>query len=474
MAYGDQYINGQLTAAQLAALQGGGQVDLGGGWYAGGGGNLATGSRYYDDSGWHDPVVDPNAAKGLSIYSNDPAMNKQGGYYYNGALNADGSYGSVRENVQNDSLGSFFSGVLKDGAPAFALAALPFVPMAFAGAAAAGGAAEGAGAMSGMDLAADGALSGGNAIAGTYGAGAAGSAAGGGLLSGAGDTAATTAGDAAATTAGDSAATAGQTLSKATLDGTNVFGANSAANALDISALSAAAPGAASAAAVSQLASSLGYTGAATGAANFLKSLGIPGSAASLIAPLLGAAAGSQGVQSNTSQTKDIPDWLKPYVLGSNGQGGLLNYTNQLLTQQMQPGAMAGYDDMRTQGMGLLNGSIKFGRGDGASAGAGGATMAMGGMGAGAGLLGGGGLGTHMAGPATGGFAGFGNAAPDPGPYGSEAGGITGRAPTAQELALYAGMPGLGQGTAPAAALNVNNLGAAGRFFTGPGYRVEQ
>jgi hypothetical protein len=75
---------------------------------------------------------------------------------------------------------------------------------------------------------------------------------------------------------------------------------------------------------------------------------------------LAGAASGAQGQESESSQTRDIPSWLKPYVQKN------LGYASSLLDQQMAPGAMPGYESMRNVGMGLLgtpqqgNGFNKF------------------------------------------------------------------------------------------------------------------
>jgi hypothetical protein len=80
-----------------------------------------------------------------------------------------------------------------------------------------------------------------------------------------------------------------------------------------------------------------------------------PASVAKYLGPaaaLLGAVAGSQPVKQSTTQTRDIPDWLKPSV------GGLLGYTNQKLAQDMAPGALAGYDQMKQVGQGLMSAPI--------------------------------------------------------------------------------------------------------------------
>ncbi len=66
-------------------------------------------------------------------------------------------------------------------------------------------------------------------------------------------------------------------------------------------------------------------------------------------ATLLGAAAGGQGQENSQTTAKDIPEWLKPSVMG------LLSDTDALRKKQMAPGYMQGYDDMRSVGQGLLN-----------------------------------------------------------------------------------------------------------------------
>lgn len=64
---------------------------------------------------------------------------------------------------------------------------------------------------------------------------------------------------------------------------------------------------------------------------------------------LLGGATGAQGQQKTQTETKDIPEWLKPYV------NKMLGYSGGLLDKQMAPGYLQGYDDMRRVGQGLLN-----------------------------------------------------------------------------------------------------------------------
>jgi hypothetical protein len=159
--WGNQNLNFQLTDDQRNTLNGGGGVDLGGGY------RITPSYNYTNDEGGTSSTL-----QGYELFN--PANNGQGGFYYLGGFNPDGTFSAQRNNVQNDSIGSFASDVVKDGAPAFALAALPFAPMAL-GMTAPGSA---AGAMSGMDLAADG---GANALSGFASGGAA--AGGGDLLS---------------------------------------------------------------------------------------------------------------------------------------------------------------------------------------------------------------------------------------------------------------------------------------------------
>lgn len=98
-----------------------------------------------------------------------------------------------------------------------------------------------------------------NALAGAAGLPTVASPAGAGGLSG------SAGGDLLGGAAGDELG--GEALSKAALDGTTSFGANSASGALDTGALSAAAPGAASQEAIAQILQNLGVPGAATAAA---------------------------------------------------------------------------------------------------------------------------------------------------------------------------------------------------------------
>lgn len=90
-----------------------------------------------------------------------------------------------------------------------------------------------------------------------------------------------------------------------------------------------------------------GGTGGTGG--SLLSSLGgnsnLLGTGASLIGGLLG----SQGQQGESSSTRDVPEWLKPAIAKQ------LGYAGTLLDQQMAPGYLQGYQDMRNVGQGLLN-----------------------------------------------------------------------------------------------------------------------
>ncbi|MBC7603868.1 MAG: hypothetical protein H7255_14570 [Ramlibacter sp.] len=116
----------------------------------------------------------------------------------------------------------------------------------------------------------------------------------------------------------------GGTLSKAALDGTNAFGANSVPGAFDLASVG--------------------------GGTSWLDSLGGVKNLLGLGATALGAFTGSQGQGGGTAtQTRDLPEWLKPAA-----QKGI-NYAGTLLDQQMTPGYLAGFDKMRAKGSTLLD-----------------------------------------------------------------------------------------------------------------------
>lgn len=99
--------------------------------------------------------------------------------------------------------------------------------------------------------------------------------------------------------------------------------------------------------------------GAAGTAAGTAGAAGATSGLSSLLGPaatVLGGLAGAQGQKSEQTTAKDIPEWLKPYVTGNDG---LLAKTNSLLQQQTAPGALAGFDQMKTLGMNLLNQPIR-------------------------------------------------------------------------------------------------------------------
>jgi hypothetical protein len=113
----------------------------------------------------------------------------------------------------------------------------------------------------------------------------------------------------------------------------------------------------------SRVAGNTGAANAAGTASTVANAAGTAKAGMSLLGPaatLLGGIAGAQGQENEQSTTRDVPEWLKPYVQKN------LGYAGSLLDQQMQPGAMAGYDQMRNVGQGLLsqpmagNGFSKF------------------------------------------------------------------------------------------------------------------
>ena len=228
----------------------------------------------------------------------------------------------------------------------FAMAAIPFA-LAAAGAAAAGGA--------------------GAAGAGGAGAGAAGSAVGPGMAGWGADLGISSAsglGGGAASGLGAGAAGVGEAGWGMGLDSMAGIGGGSGAEMLG--GAGAATGGGAgawtTAAADSQAANAalgLGPVGGATAPA-IASGLGGGGSSLSGLlgsgkdllgmgSTVLGALSGAQGQESEQSTRRDIPEWLKPYVQKN------LNYAGGLLDQQMAPGAMPGWEQMRNKGMGLLS-----------------------------------------------------------------------------------------------------------------------
>jgi hypothetical protein len=91
---------------------------------------------------------------------------------------------------------------------------------------------------------------------------------------------------------------------------------------------------------------------AAGSGGGLLSSLGGAKNLLGIGSTLLGAAAGAKGQDASSTTSKDIPEWLKPYI---TGQGGLLSQTQQQLTASRSPERMAQWDQMRNVGMGLLN-----------------------------------------------------------------------------------------------------------------------
>jgi hypothetical protein len=92
-----------------------------------------------------------------------------------------------------------------------------------------------------------------------------------------------------------------------------------------------------------------GAAGAGGAGAAAAGGTGLLGKGLGAAATVLGGAAGAQGQDASKSQTQDIPEYLKPYVMKQ------LGYAGGLLDQQMAPGYLKGYEDMRNVGQGLLN-----------------------------------------------------------------------------------------------------------------------
>jgi hypothetical protein len=97
--------------------------------------------------------------------------------------------------------------------------------------------------------------------------------------------------------------------------------------------------------------------------------------AGAAISTIGGGLLGSQGTTTSQSTQKTMPDYLKPYLTGADGTGGLLGDVSKLYQQQSAAGGLnplqkagieaqrqfltspqytAGYDQMRQQGMDLL------------------------------------------------------------------------------------------------------------------------
>lgn len=88
--------------------------------------------------------------------------------------------------------------------------------------------------------------------------------------------------------------------------------------------------------------------GAGGGGASGLLNSKLLGPAAAIAGGVLGGKGGAGG-GAEGSMTKEIPEWLKPGVMNLLGKG------DSLLNQQMAPGAMPGWEQMRKQSMGLLS-----------------------------------------------------------------------------------------------------------------------
>lgn len=73
-----------------------------------------------------------------------------------------------------------------------------------------------------------------------------------------------------------------------------------------------------------------------------------------IIAGITGAAVGAKGEKQSQTQTSKMDPRMEPYIFGSEGQPGLLQYAQGLLAKQMAPEYQAGFDQMRNTGLGLL------------------------------------------------------------------------------------------------------------------------
>jgi hypothetical protein len=70
---------------------------------------------------------------------------------------------------------------------------------------------------------------------------------------------------------------------------------------------------------------------------------------------LLGAAAGAQGQNASQTTSKDLPEYMKPYI---TGDGGLLAQVQQQLAASRSPERMAMNNQIRSNAMSLLNAPI--------------------------------------------------------------------------------------------------------------------
>ena len=168
----------------------------------------------------------------------------------------------------------------------------------------------------------------------------------------------------------------GGVLSKAALDGTTAFGANSVPGAYELGGGASSLGGTFNAAQDSQLFNaanpdalsgyqaagatpgsvSLGSSaaGSSPGWMDAVKGL-LPSGASSLLGPALslaGAVAGSKGVNKNVTQTQKMDPRLDGAVYGDQG---LVPRAQGLLAQQMSPQGQAGYMNMQNVGQGLLS-----------------------------------------------------------------------------------------------------------------------
>jgi hypothetical protein len=93
------------------------------------------------------------------------------------------------------------------------------------------------------------------------------------------------------------------------------------------------------------------------GGGSWLSSL-LPAGASQWLGPAamaLGALSGTQGVKTKQTSERTTDPRVDPYLLGGNGNPGLLGYTAQQLAQDQSPQSQANLQQMKNVAMGLLN-----------------------------------------------------------------------------------------------------------------------
>lgn len=73
---------------------------------------------------------------------------------------------------------------------------------------------------------------------------------------------------------------------------------------------------------------------------------------------LVGGMIGKKGQQGSTSTQQVMDPRMAPFIFGNNGQGGLMNMTQDQLLRSQSPERMQGWDNMMQRGQGLLSGSV--------------------------------------------------------------------------------------------------------------------